>query len=227
MKLALLNLSIPLLLISVATAFSPSQLNQRRGRRSHHLRPTNDRRLITTSTTTHQNNAILNNSKDITFILFAAAKVGIFFGTSTGNTENVADMIAARFGADAEGPFEIDELQGSIADKFAEYDALVVGTPTWNTGADSERSGTGWDEVYYGEMQGSFFGVRFLFYENGDINNPLFIHPAYYDMNSFNLLLLLLTLVMLRSLCIPFTFRLETSRKERCCFWTWRSNFIC
>jgi len=29
----------------------------------------------------------------------------------------------------------------------------VVGTPTWNTGADSERSGTGWDEVYYGEMQ--------------------------------------------------------------------------
>jgi len=37
--------------------------------------------------------------------------------------------------------------------KFAEYDALVVGTPTWNTGADSERSGTGWDEIYYGEMQ--------------------------------------------------------------------------
>jgi len=37
--------------------------------------------------------------------------------------------------------------------KFGEYDALVVGTPTWNTGADSERSGTGWDEVYYGEMQ--------------------------------------------------------------------------
>ena len=24
---------------------------------------------------------------------------------------------------------------------------LQVGAPTWNTGADSERSGTGWDDV--------------------------------------------------------------------------------
>ena len=30
---------------------------------------------------------------------------------------------------------------------------MIVGTPTWNTGADTERSGTGWDEIYYGEMQ--------------------------------------------------------------------------
>ncbi len=66
----------------------------------------------------------------------------------------MADLIAAEFGDDAEGPFEIDGLQGSIAQNFGKFDALVVGTPTWNTGADSERSGTGWDEVYYGEMQG-------------------------------------------------------------------------
>lgn len=32
-------------------------------------------------------------------------------------------------------------------------DALIVGTPTWNTGADIERSGTGWDELYYNELQ--------------------------------------------------------------------------
>lgn len=32
------------------------------------------------------------------------------------------------------------------------FKAIVVGTPTWNTGADTERSGTGWDEIYYGEM---------------------------------------------------------------------------
>jgi flavodoxin len=81
------------------------------------------------------------------------AKVGIFFGTSTGNTETVADYIAAEFGDDAEGPIEIDGIVGSVADEFKKYDALIVGTPTWNTGADSERSGTGWDEIYYGEMQ--------------------------------------------------------------------------
>ena len=81
-------------------------------------------------------------------------KKNTLVGTSTGNTANVADMIAQEFGDDAEGPFEIDDLQGNVAKKFAEYNALVVGTPTWNTGADTERSGTGWDEIYYGEMQG-------------------------------------------------------------------------
>lgn len=28
---------------------------------------------------------------------------------------------------------------------------VICGTPTWNTGADTERSGTAWDEVYYSE----------------------------------------------------------------------------
>ena len=51
-------------------------------------------------------------------------------------------------------PFaKIDEVQGSVAAEFAKFDSLVVGTPTWNTGADMERSGTGWDEIYYSEMQ--------------------------------------------------------------------------
>lgn len=79
--------------------------------------------------------------------------IGIFFGTSTGNTESVADLISSEFGDDASEPIDIDAVQGKLADEFAKYDALIVGTPTWNTGADTERSGTGWDEVYYGEMQ--------------------------------------------------------------------------
>jgi flavodoxin I len=81
-----------------------------------------------------------------------AAKVGIFFGTSTGSTETVAEMLAESLGDDAEGPFDVDALDGSVQDVFGRYDALIVGTPTWNTGADTERSGTGWDELYYGPM---------------------------------------------------------------------------
>lgn len=80
------------------------------------------------------------------------AKVGIFFGTSTGSTETVADMIKENFGDDAEGPFDIEALEGSVKDNFEKYDALVVGTPTWNTGAETERSGTGWDEIYYSKL---------------------------------------------------------------------------
>ena len=80
------------------------------------------------------------------------AHVGIFFGTSTGNTETVADLLKEELGDDiADGPFDVDALEGSVKDNFAKYDALIVGTPTWNTGADTERSGTGWDELYYAD----------------------------------------------------------------------------
>ena len=32
------------------------------------------------------------------------------------------------------------------------YDGLVCGAPTWHTGADTERSGTSWDEFLYGDL---------------------------------------------------------------------------
>jgi flavodoxin I len=82
-----------------------------------------------------------------------AAKIGIFFGTSTGSTEDVANLIAEEIGGDADGPFDIEVLEGSVKSNFDKYSALIVGTPTWNTGADVERSGTGWDEIYYSSMQ--------------------------------------------------------------------------
>jgi len=85
--------------------------------------------------------------------LFASPSIGIFFGTSTGSTEEVAHLISAEFGEVSSEPIDIDGIKGSIANTFAKYDSLVVGTPTWHTGADTERSGTGWDEIYYGEMQ--------------------------------------------------------------------------
>lgn len=80
------------------------------------------------------------------------ASVGIFYGTSTGSTEDVADQIKEAFGADADGPFDVDALEGTVKESFEKYNAIVCGTPTWNTGADTERSGTGWDEIYYTSM---------------------------------------------------------------------------
>jgi flavodoxin I len=80
------------------------------------------------------------------------AKVGIFYGTSTGSTEDIADQIKNAFGDDADGPFDVDALVGSVKDNFEKYDSIICGTPTWNTGADTERSGTAWDEIYYTTM---------------------------------------------------------------------------
>ena len=56
------------------------------------------------------------------------ASVGIFFGTSTGSTEEVADLIKAEFGDDADGPFDVETLEGSVKSNFEKYDALVVGS---------------------------------------------------------------------------------------------------
>merc|ERR1719428_1619198 len=66
--------------------------------------------------------------------------VGLFFGTQTGKTEDVASSMGEAAGVEAK-----DIGEASAAD-LAGYDGLIVGLPTWNTGADSERSGTAWDE---------------------------------------------------------------------------------
>lgn len=69
--------------------------------------------------------------------------VGLYYSTSTGNTETVAGYIAAAAGIDMEdiGDASDDEVLG--------HEALIVGAPTWHTGADEQRSGTSWDDWLY------------------------------------------------------------------------------
>jgi len=68
----------------------------------------------------------------------------IFYSTSTGNTETVAEYISAASGLD--DPVEIGDAS---ADDINGVDSLIVGAPTWNTNADEQRSGTSWDEWLY------------------------------------------------------------------------------
>merc|ERR1719305_93826 len=73
--------------------------------------------------------------------------VGLFFGTQTGKTEGVASQIATASGLEAQ---DIGDV--SAAD-LAGFDGLIVGAPTWHTGADEQRSGTTWDD-YLDEIKG-------------------------------------------------------------------------
>merc|ERR1712151_1378116 len=73
--------------------------------------------------------------------LICARAVGLFWGTQSGKTEEVADMIAAEAGVEAK---DISEVS---AGDLAGYDGLIIGTLTWHTGADEQRSGTAWDEL--------------------------------------------------------------------------------
>jgi len=71
----------------------------------------------------------------------AMQAVGVLFATQTGNTEGVAGKIAEAAGVEAA---DIGEY---AAEDLSEYDGLIVGCPTWNTGADEYRSGTAWDDI--------------------------------------------------------------------------------
>merc|ERR1712241_20272 len=71
----------------------------------------------------------------------AREAVGLFYATQTGNTETVAGVIAEKAGVEA---MDVGEIS---ADDLAGYDGLLVGCPTWNTGADEYRSGTAWDDL--------------------------------------------------------------------------------
>jgi len=53
-------------------------------------------------------------------------KIGVFYGTSTGNTKGVASRIAAKIGAD-----KCEDIGSIEPSAFAEYDTLIVGAPTW------------------------------------------------------------------------------------------------
>jgi len=72
----------------------------------------------------------------------------IYYGTATGNTETVAGYIGEAAG------ISVEDIGDATPDEIKGYDSLIVGAPTWNTGADEQRSGTTWDEFLYDVLPG-------------------------------------------------------------------------
>ena len=70
--------------------------------------------------------------------------VGIWYSSSTGNTETVASYIAS-----AAGGLDYNDIADAKDSDIEGADALIVGAPTWHTGADEQRSGTSWDDWLY------------------------------------------------------------------------------
>merc|ERR1719333_488031 len=75
-------------------------------------------------------------------------KAMLLYSTTTGNTETAAGYIAAATGLEA------TDIGDASVDDITAADSLIIGAPTWHTGADSERSGTAWDEFLYGDLTG-------------------------------------------------------------------------
>lgn len=74
------------------------------------------------------------------------ASIGIFYGTMSGNTAKIANLIANSAHSNVK--------VGCIEDctNVDEWDAYIFGSPTLNTGAEFDRSGTKFDDWLYDKL---------------------------------------------------------------------------
>ncbi|MGF1519477.1 MAG: flavodoxin FldA [Nodosilinea sp.] len=87
-------------------------------------------------------------------------KIGLFFGTQTGNTETLAEAIQAEFGGD--DVVTLHDIADASPDDFAEYPCLIIGCPTWNIGelqSDWEGFFDELDEIDFSGKQVAYFGA--------------------------------------------------------------------
>ncbi|OOF65821.1 flavodoxin FldA [Rodentibacter sp. Ppn85] len=69
------------------------------------------------------------------------AVVGLFYGSDTGNTENVAKMIQKQLGSDL---VDIRDIAKTSKEDIEAYDFLLFGIPTWYYG----ESQADWDDFF-------------------------------------------------------------------------------
>ena len=88
------------------------------------------------------------------------AKIGIFFGSDTGNTRRVAKSIHKKLGGEADDPVNVSKAK--VADVL-EYKALIFGTPTLGDGelpgVESGGSAESWLE-FLPQLEGKDFNGK-------------------------------------------------------------------
>ena len=58
-------------------------------------------------------------------------KIGVFYGSTTGTTESVANLIAEKLGI---AQADVHDVSKMSADMVGTYEALILGTSTWGDG---------------------------------------------------------------------------------------------
>ncbi|MEM8835943.1 MAG: flavodoxin domain-containing protein [Planctomycetota bacterium] len=85
-------------------------------------------------------------------------KIGIIYGTSMGNTQDVAEQIKEYLGDAADDPVEVIRFDPP---DIARYDVLLLGIPTWHVGEMQDDWEDAAEKYNIPEMQGKkvgFFG---------------------------------------------------------------------
>ena len=82
------------------------------------------------------------------------AKIGIFYGSTDGNTERVSTQIQEAFGG--EDAVALHNVNSATSDDMAPYDYLILACPTWEIGELQEDWDSFIDEIedvdYNGKM---------------------------------------------------------------------------
>lgn len=90
------------------------------------------------------------------------AKIGLFFGTQTGNTETIAEAIQAELGGNS--VVDLHDVANAEVDDLKEYEYLIIGCPTWNIG----ELQSDWDGLYQDLDQIDFTGKKIAYFGVGD-----------------------------------------------------------
>jgi flavodoxin I len=96
-------------------------------------------------------------------VQLSSKRVGLFYGSTTGVTESIADMIERDWQQVTTTPLTVKNV-GNVIDlkTLLEYDFLIIGIPTWNVGQlqdDWDLVFTQLDELDFTGKQVAMFGV--------------------------------------------------------------------
>lgn len=90
--------------------------------------------------------------------------IGLFYGTNTGYTELVVDIIEEEFSFVAPDLLTVHNIADEPVEKIVDYDNLIIGCPTWNVGQLQED----WDDAYTALEDLELTGKRVALFGLGD-----------------------------------------------------------
>ncbi len=83
-------------------------------------------------------------------------KVGIFYGSSTGNTETAANQIQQELGADNA---EIKEVKSANASDLESFSNIILGSSTWGIGDIQDDFDTFLNEIEKANLEGKKIAI--------------------------------------------------------------------
>lgn len=89
-------------------------------------------------------------------------EIGLFYGSTNGNTAQVAQMIQRLFAEYKAGTVELFDIADYYLETMLDFDKLILGVPTWNTGQlqkDWERVFDELDKLDLTGKQVALFGL--------------------------------------------------------------------